>query len=157
MKAISAALLTAWALTTLPSALAQEKVVSLASPKTITAKQGAAIQVPLSVTVAPGYHVNSNAPTDPYLIGLRLTWSPGPLEGAEIRFPEAQTEKFGFSETPISVFAGEFQIVTKFKVAENAPPGLGLAAGKLRYQACNDRMCLPPKTLEVDLPVEITR
>jgi hypothetical protein len=29
--------------------------------------------------------------------------------------------------------------------------------GKLRYQACNDRMCLQPKTIDVSLPVDIVR
>jgi hypothetical protein len=27
--------------------------------------------------------------------------------------------------------------------------------GKLRYQACNERECLPPKTLDVQVPMDI--
>jgi hypothetical protein len=42
-------------------------------------------------------------------------------------------------------------------VANTAPVGPGTVGGKLRYQACNDRMCLPPKTLDVDLPVDIIK
>jgi thioredoxin:protein disulfide reductase len=141
-----------------PAARAQQNdVVHIAAPKTVTARQGEAIEVPLTLTVAEGYHVNSNAPTDPYLIGLRLTWNAGPLEAPEISFPKAQTEKFGFSETALSVFAGEFRVVTKFRVAGNAPTGLGIVKGKLRFQACNDRMCLPPKTLDVELPVDVKK
>lgn len=135
----------------------QPDVVSITSLKTITAKQGETIEVPLVVTVAHGYHVNSNTPSDAYLIGLRLTWGPGPLETPEVVFPKPQTEKFGFSETPLSVFAGEFRVVTKFHAASGAATGLGIVNGKLRFQACNDRMCLPPKSLDVELPVEIKK
>jgi hypothetical protein len=142
----------------LSAAFAQQKTVVAISPlKTVTAKAGDTVEVPLDITVDPGYHVNSNAPSDQFLIGLRLTWGAGSLENARITFPPSKTEKFGFSETQLSVFSGQFRIVTKFSVANTAPAGLGTVGGKLRYQACNDRMCLPPKTLDFDLPVDITK
>jgi hypothetical protein len=57
----------------------------------------------------------------------------------------------------LSVFSGDFEIRTRFKVAANAPVGPAVMTGKLRYQACNDRMCLAPKTLDVSLPVEVVK
>ena len=36
-------------------------------------------------------------------------------------------------------------------------PGQATIAGKLHYQACNNRMCLTPKTIDVSVPVEIVR
>jgi hypothetical protein len=136
---------------------AQTNVLTYDAPKTVTAKAGGTAEMALSLKLDPAYHVNSNTPTDPYLIPLRLTWSPGPLETVEVVFPLPRTEKFGFSETPLSVFTGEFSIVTRFKVASAANPGLGVLTGKLRYQACNDRTCLTPKTIEVTLPIEIVK
>ena len=66
-------------------------------------------------------------------------------------------EKYSFSEKPLSVFTGNFQIVTHFKAPANAAPGPATLTGKLRYQACNSSMCLPPKTLDVSLQVEIVK
>jgi hypothetical protein len=140
-----------------PSGFAQNNVVSLGTAKTVTAKIGETAAVPLSIKVTPGYHVNSNTPADPLFIPLRLTWNPGPLETVEIVFPEPQIEKYGFSEKPLSVFSGDFKIVTKFKVASSAVPGVGVLTGTLHYQACNDKMCLIPKTVEVTLPIEIVK
>ena len=155
MRTLQIALLAAFVL---PAALPQQPaVVKVAPAKTVTAKQGSIVEVPLDVTVDAGYHVNSNTPSDPFLIGLRLTWTPGALEGADVTFPAAKTKKFGFSEKPLSVFSGQFRVVTKFVVAKNAPAGLGIVTGKLRYQACNDRACLPPKSIDVELPVEIPK
>src|SRR3954462_8405641 len=102
-----------------------------------------------------GYHSNSNAPSEDYLIPMKLSWSAEPLKVEAVEYPKPSFEKYSFSEKPLSVFSGDFEIVTKFKVPANAPSGPALATGKLRYQACNDRMCLPPKTVEVPLTIEI--
>ena len=38
------------------------------------------------------------------------------------------------------------------KVVQLAP---GVAAGQLRYQACNDKACFPPKTVEINVPYSV--
>jgi thiol:disulfide interchange protein DsbD len=138
-------------------ALAQTNVLNYTPPKTVTAKPGGTAEVALTLKLDSGFHVNSNTPSNPYLIPLRLTWNPGPLETVEVIFPAPRTEKFGFSETPLSVFTGDFEILTRFKVAAAAALGSGTLTGKLRYQACNDRTCLTPKTIEVTLPIDIAK
>jgi len=97
-----------------------------------------------------GYHVNSNTPSDEFLIPLRFTWTNGAAEAGEVTFPKPQLEKYQFSEKPLSVFTGDFKVQGKFKLIST-----GTVTGKLRYQACSDKACLPPRTLEVKLPVEV--
>jgi hypothetical protein len=143
-------------LSALPAS-AQGHLISVAPQQQITAKAGTEITHKTAVRVQPGYHVNSNAPKESFYIPLRLVWSAGPLQVAEVKFPEPKLEKFPFSEKPISVFTGEFEIVTKFKVPANAAPGLAMATGQLIYQACNDRMCFPKKTLDVKVPLSVVR
>ena len=130
-------------------------MLSVAPPSTVAAKRKAAVEVRLAVTLAPGYHANSNTPSEDYLIPLKLTWSPGPLNSAEVAYPKPQMEKYSFSPQPISVFTGKFDLVTRFQVAPGAAPGPGVMTGKLRYQACNDKACFPPKTVEVRLPYQV--
>ena len=141
------------------SAFAQNSpnVLTIAAPAVITAKPGEVAKATLSVTVATGYHANSNKPADAYLIPLQLTWNSGPLTAAGIVFPKPEIHKLGFSDKPVSVFTGTFDIVTRFKAAGAAAPGKSTVTGKLHYQACDDRSCLPPKTIEVTLPVEIVK
>ena len=115
------------------------------------------MQAKLSVQLRDGYHVNSNTPSDEYLIPLKLTWSAGPLETAGIVYPKPQSEKYAFSDKPLSVFTGDFEILTRFKVSSTATPGPAALSGKLRYQACNDRMCFPPKSVDVTLPVDVVK
>ena len=130
-------------------------VVSLAPPPKVIVKRGSTVEVKLTFALQQGYHANSNSPSEDYLIPLRLTWEKGVLESGEIVYPKAQLEKYEFSPKPLSVFTGAFDIVTKFKAPTAAPDGPNLMTGKLRYQACNNNSCLPPKTLEVKLPLVI--
>jgi len=132
-------------------------VVKIAQVSAVSAQAGKPVQVVLSVQVDPGFHVNSDKPADEYLIPLRLTWNSGPLEKPIISFPKPETAKLPFSAKPVSIFTGSFGIVTRFKVARDASPGPGMLAGKLHYQACDDRECLTPKTIDVTVPVEIVR
>jgi len=93
---------------------------------------------------------------DEYLIPLKLTWkSTGALEAGQVAYPKPTLEKYEFSENPLSVYTGAFELVANFKVAANAPAGPGVAAGQLRYQACNDRACFPPKTIDINLPYQV--
>lgn len=132
-------------------------VVKVLPTQTVSAKIGSTVKVPLTLQVDEGYHVNSNTPADSFLIPLRLTWSPGPLESGAVSFPKPEFEKLQFSEKPVSVFKGTFEIATKFKVPSGAAPGAATIAGKLHYQACNNRTCLTPKTVDVTVPVEIVQ
>lgn len=111
----------------------------------------------VTVSVRDGYHVSSNTPTDKYYIPLTLTLT-GPLvESPQIVFPKPQMEKYSFSPEPLSVFSGSFELVAKFGVSKTAPGGQAVVPGKLRYQACNDRMCLAPKTIDVALALDVQR
>jgi thioredoxin:protein disulfide reductase len=130
-------------------------VLTIAPPAKLRVKRGETATAVVRAELKPGYHTNSNTPSDPYLIPLRLTWQPAPLQVAEVTYPKPKMEKFEFSEKPLSVFDGAFDITTKFKVPAAAPNGMAMISGKLRYQACNDRMCLPPKTVEVTLTLDI--
>lgn len=122
----------------------------------MAAKRGAAVQTKIPLEVRPGFHVNSNTPSDEYLIPLKLTWkATGALEAGAVVYPKANMEKYEFSEKPLSVFTGKFDLTANFKVAANAPAGPGAAVGQLRYQACSDKACYPPKTVEVTVPYSV--
>lgn len=124
-------------------------------PALLVIKKGATATVKLAATLNEGFHTNSHTPSEPNLIPLTLTWQPGPLEAVSTVYPVPQLEKYSFSPTPISVVSGAFALSTKFKVSAKAEPGAATMVGKLRYQACNNESCFPPKTVEVKLPVTI--
>ncbi|HWR51885.1 MAG TPA: protein-disulfide reductase DsbD domain-containing protein [Bryobacteraceae bacterium] len=138
-----------------PCAAAQGQYLSVAPPQKVIVKRGAVAEAKLTVELQPGFHVNSDKPADEYLIPLRLRWEPGGLAATETVFPKAEARSYSFSQKPVSVFTEKFPIVTRFKAADGATVGPGFLTGKLRYQACTEDRCFPPKTIEVKLPYSI--
>lgn len=148
-KAVPAIALLATAL------LAQAPMLNVAPVPTVRTQKGAVAVVTLRASLPQGYHANSNTPTDAYLIPLSLKWTGGPLQVDAVTYPKASLEKYAFSEKPLSVVTGEFTLTTKFKVPADAPNGAAAQTGTLKFQACNDRMCFAPKTVNVSVAVEI--
>jgi len=130
-------------------------VVSALPPPALTVKRGEELQLPLSLVIRGGYHVNSNKPAEDYLIPTALTWNTGPLSLRGVAYPKAETVKYEFSAQPLSVYSGMITLTSRFAAPADAPRGPFALSGKLRYQACTDKLCLPPKTLEVSVPLTI--
>jgi len=139
-----------------PRLPAQSKnVLTVASVDKLTIRRGATGEVRVKLQLDAGYHVNSNTPSEQYLIPLKLTWGKEPLIAEEVVYPKPQMEKYAFSPTPLSVFSGTFEIVTRFKAPADARNGPAMMPGKLRYQACNNRECLQPRTIDLAVTADI--
>ena len=135
-------------------ALAQTPALSVKAPVGVVVKKGATVDVKVMATLNEGFHLNSHTPTEDYLIPLSLKWE-GPLQEVDVVYPKPQFEKYSFEEKPLSVLTGQFPLVTKFKAPASATVGPVTLNGKVRYQACNNNACFPPKTVPVTLTVQI--
>lgn len=129
-------------------------VVNVVAPEKVVGKRNTTQPVEFTIQIRNGYHINSNTPADEYLIPLRWTFE-GPLSVTDIAYPKPKMQTFPFSQKPMSVYEGDVKTTAKVTMPAKAAAGTQHVLGKLRYQACNDRMCLPPRTLEVKVPVEI--
>jgi len=141
----------------LPGLFAQSNpILTVEPPQKMVARRNSEATAKIAVSLGSGYHVNSNTPHEAYLIPLRLTWMAAPLVVESVTYPKAHDEKYQFSpDQPLSVFTGSFEIATRFKTPADADIGPAILAGKLKYQACNDTTCFPPKTVDIKLPVQI--
>lgn len=119
----------------------------------VEAKAGETFTLPLTVRIRPGYHINSNKPLEDYLIPTNLSWDSAPFEVVEVKFPQAELVAYEFSESPLSVFSGEIVIETVLR-APKTLPGPKEMAGRLRYQACNDKSCLAPTSIDLKARID---
>lgn len=107
------------------------------------------------VVIEEGWHTNSHEPTFEWLIPTDLTLIlPEGWETPEIVYPQGAMKRFAFTEEPISVYEDEIAIVATFAVPAEAT-GPAPVSAKLRYQACDDRSCLPPVTTEASLELTL--
>ena len=79
-------------------------------PSQVTVKRGEEFSHKLSISIQPGFHVNSNKPKDEFLIPLQLTWAPGPLTAESVSYPQAEEIKVG--PDTLSVFTGKVVLET---------------------------------------------
>lgn len=128
--------------------------LDLAADRTAYAP-GETARVAAVVAIEPGWHVNAHVPTFDYLIPTELTFAlPAGWPAAEVAYPEPAIETFAFADLPLAVYDGRTVIVATLAVPASAAAGRVTVEGRLRYQACDDRSCLPPVTTA--LPLELT-
>jgi thiol:disulfide interchange protein DsbD len=96
----------------------------------------------LEATLAEGWHVNSHAPSEDYLIPTASRLAPADgVSFGEARYPDGVLRKFAFSEKPLSVYEKRFSIAVPVTWSGAAAPEI---SGTIEFQACNDRQCNPP-------------
>lgn len=125
----------------------------------VTVAAGKSAQVPIRFTLTKGFHVNSNLPRSELLIPTVLTLKPPvPEVSFEITYPKGEDLSFEFApKEKLNVYTGEFVLNIHVKAARTAATGTHKVAGDLRYQACNDRACFPPKKVPVVFDLVVTK
>jgi thiol:disulfide interchange protein len=118
---------------------------------------GSEFRAALRVELPETMHVNANQPRDPSLIPVVLTVDPP--EGVsvlELVYPAtSELQQIGVLE-PLLVYDHEFLIGVQLKVSRDLPLGELTVPARLRYQACDDRICYIPDTVVTEWTLSIT-
>jgi len=120
------------------------------------AHPGGIVRLALQVEVPPGLHVQSNTPRDPTLKALTLALDvPADAVILETVFPAPSDYRLEGSTDLLSVFEGQFAVGVRIKLSAAQPVGDLVIEGRLRYQACDDKVCFVPKTATVAWTVPV--
>ena len=132
-------------------AAAQAEAVRYLFPEQVALAAGKPSTVALHFRVAPGLHIQSHKPGGEFYIptvfsipagaGVKLVAATYP-PGRDMRLPADP-------KTPLNVYTGEFVIQARLV----ASPGNHLVRAGLRYQACDNTQCMPPRTVPVAVDV----
>ncbi|MEP6872001.1 MAG: protein-disulfide reductase DsbD N-terminal domain-containing protein [Anaerolineaceae bacterium] len=122
-------------------------------------KAGGRFNVKLVAQVQNGWHLYSLKPMAEGPIATRIWIGSGqPFSlGGTIQVPDPQVTQDPTLGMEVELYEGEAVFTLPVKVAEGAPAGLQSLAVSASYQCCNDKLCLPPKTVKVELPVTIAK
>lgn len=113
-------------------------------------RTGDDVEGTITARVVDGWHVNSNKPTEEFAIPTVLTVdaATGDLAGAQ--YPAHVMRAFEFTGgKELAVYDGTFRIPFTAKLK----PGATTLKAILKYQACSDRVCLPPNEAAADLDI----
>jgi hypothetical protein len=116
-------------------------------------------KVELRFRITRGYHVNSNTPKSEFLIPTTLKLdAPTDIVIGKITYPPGQELTFPFSpDEKLSVYSGDFDIGVVVRPLHNVVPTKYMIRGQLKYQACDNAQCYPPKQLPVQFEVKVTK
>jgi hypothetical protein len=115
----------------------------------VQVKPGTEQVVELRFRVDEGYHINSHKPMDDLLIPTTLKFALGTVKVVGTEYPQGEIIKLLGNGEGLDVYQGEFKV--QLRVV--APRGFSTMTGTVRYQACDNEACFPPKTLAVRLAV----
>jgi hypothetical protein len=131
------------------------QVVKVTSSPVTIPQSGAAVAV-VTLSISPGFHVNANPATFPYLIATEVKASK--VEGVTVgapSYPAAEKKKFQFAEQPLAVYEGEAGVKMNLRTEKNAAVGSRSLPITVRIQACDNEQCFPPATVNATIAVEV--
>ncbi len=133
--------------------------VSVAPIALVTAERTKDTMVNVDFRVAPGFHINSNTPKSEFLIPTNIRMDlPTDIILGKIQYPTGQDVTFPFSpDESLNVYTGDFTVTLAVHPLHSVVPGKYVMHGLLRYQACDNAQCFPPKTLPVSFDIKVVK
>lgn len=119
------------------------------------ARRGGSTRGTIVMTIPNGLHVNSNRPSGKYLIATTVRLSSADARVGAVSYPRGKNRKFQFSETPLNVYEGRVVFTFNVTVPANFRGNVVRVRAVVRFQACNDEVCFPPKTQEITLTARV--
>lgn len=118
--------------------------------------RGKTVRAVVALDIPSELHANSNKPSSEYLIPTTVKVTPvAGVKFGPVEYPAGVDKKFGFSENALNVYEGKVEFgfdVTPLKGFRGNSIVVEVA---VRYQACNDEVCFPPKTKKVTLTATV--
>ncbi len=119
-------------------------------------RPGGTTRVALRVSLTEGLHVQSDRPRDPSLIPTVLTVEPpAGVRVGQLVYPHPTDFAQQGQDQPLAVFEREFVVGAELAIGPDLPPGDLVIPARLRYQACDDKVCFRPITATIAWTVRV--
>ena len=120
-------------------------------------KPGARFSLKLVAKIQEGWHLYSLKPLAEGPIPTRI-WLPEgqPFQlAAAIQATEPQSLQDPSFNMEVELYEGEATFTLPVRIAAGAPGGSQTLVANASYQSCNNKICLPPKTVKVEIAIAI--
>jgi len=120
-----------------------------------TVSRGGSARGVITMSIPGGLHVNSNRPSSEYSIPTTVSVTGRGVKVGRVSYPRGANRKFGFSETPINVYQGTVRFPFTVSVPANYRGRTVTLRAVVRYQACTNEVCYPPKNKEITFTARV--
>jgi hypothetical protein len=135
----------------------QKGFVTVDASPSVTLVPGKPGKLEIRFRVNSGYHINSNKPHSELLIPTTVQFAPADkITVGKLSYPAGEEFALKFSPTEkLDVYTGDVLVTAPVTAAKGIAPGNYTLKAELRYQACNDNSCFPPKTVPMEVAVSV--
>ena len=126
------------------------------APKTV--KAGAELKLHLRAEVKPGWHLYALAEPDGGPIPTEISVAGGDALALEpIRAPQPEEKIDPNFNLRVGFYSAKAVFLLALRVDPGAPAGEHTAEVRARYQSCNEKLCLPPRTVSLPFAVMVRK
>ncbi len=118
-------------------------------------KPGDRVHLALRVVVPEGLHLQSDRPRDPTYIPTTLWVDPARATVRELVFPPSTDFRVEGLPEALAVFEHDILIGIDALIPSATASGNLTIPARLRYQACDNKVCYPPRTVDAAWTVKI--
>jgi DsbC/DsbD-like thiol-disulfide interchange protein len=157
--ALFAPLLAAAALAQNSPTHSSSPAVTVAPIDTVVVPRGGKAPLNIEMQVNRGFHVNSNKPNDELLLPTVVHLNPPQgIMIVNIQYPEGEQLALAFmGKDKLTVYSGDFAVTADVRIPRSAALGTLRVHGEVKYQACDNRQCFPPKSTPLEFDVRVVR
>lgn len=120
-----------------------------------TVTKGKPARATVVLSIPGGLHVNSSRPGSEYAIPTSVRASSRGVRIGAVNYPRGHNRKFGFSENALNVYEGRTSFTFPVTVPANFSGSTVRVNVTVRYQACTNEVCYPPKTKSLALTARV--
>ncbi len=113
---------------------------------TIRGKRTADDQLYVTIKIKPGWHINAHKPLQDYLIPTKISLSNNEL--SRIIYPPAILKKLGFGQQKLALYENQSTVQAALPGSLKDKPVIDI---QVQLQACNDKHCLAPEILKLQV------
>ncbi|GAA3755089.1 protein-disulfide reductase DsbD N-terminal domain-containing protein [Terriglobus aquaticus] len=116
---------------------------------------GAAFTVTLAAAVQPGWHLYALEEPEGGPLATEIGLQQGdPLTLLDVSEPDPARVPDPVTHSVAGVFLSDVNFTLKLRAPRTRPAADAVSHVLVRYQTCNDQVCLPPRTETVALPLK---
>ncbi len=147
-----------------PTAISSSAQVVKLTTFPVSLPKNASADAVVKLSISPGFHINANPATFPYLIATEVQHSldpNDPLTSGKPVYPVGVKKIFAFAEQPLAVYEGDVTIKLPLSIVEPNEYGHPTRGSHfsfpivVRVQACDSEKCYPPAMLDADISIDV--
>ncbi len=148
-----------------PASESKESQVTLAAPANIVdvrwmwshdkVRPGDTLKLAICPVIADGFHVYAPWEGQMSPLSVEIETPPGVKQLTPVAYPVSKTQYDAAVDLTLASYEGDVPLSTLvFEAGEELVPGELTFRARVSYQACDDRVCLPPRVQVLELELE---